>query len=459
MHLNTIPDHRRVLLLQGPIGPFFRRLARFLTRRGTEVFKINFNGGDALFFPGFAARNVFHFRDRTQNWKQQLQAILIENRIEAILLFGDCRFYHRVAIQVARRLGVEIYVFEEGYIRPDFFTLEYGGANGHSSLPRDRSFYDKRVPAGEAQTIQPVGTRIIWPTVFYAVLYGIAGAAGKAVFPYYRHHRKHFSIKHGLLWIRGWLRKPLYALRERKLLPRLSGPLSKKFFLVPLQIQSDSQLLVHSKYRHVNKFIQHVMASFSTDAPADRHLVFKHHPLDRGFRDYGTLVREAARAYGVEDRVHYVHDLHLPTLLRHALGTVVVNSTVGFSSLLHQTPVKTLGKAIYGLPGLVHQGSLASFWRKPEPIDQQLHRNFRRYLIAHTQINGSLYSWRGFRKGRELEPGDTSKAMAPAGPVYSLAEQCITIPAERTNTSWEQPAPHRQFTASNSSLRRTTTRV
>ena len=43
---------RRVLLLQAPVGPFFRRLARDLQWVGAQVCKINFNGGDTLFSGG-----------------------------------------------------------------------------------------------------------------------------------------------------------------------------------------------------------------------------------------------------------------------------------------------------------------------------------------------------------------------------------------------------------------------
>ena len=59
MLLNHIPNYRRVLLLQGPIGPFFRRLARFLEQHGTDVFKINFNAGDALFYTAAARPRVY----------------------------------------------------------------------------------------------------------------------------------------------------------------------------------------------------------------------------------------------------------------------------------------------------------------------------------------------------------------------------------------------------------------
>ncbi len=42
---------KRVLLLQGPVGPFFWNLSKDLQKRGADVFKFNFNAGDALFYP------------------------------------------------------------------------------------------------------------------------------------------------------------------------------------------------------------------------------------------------------------------------------------------------------------------------------------------------------------------------------------------------------------------------
>src|SRR2546423_12568053 len=42
---------KKVLLLQGPVGPFFRRLAKLLRAAGAADHKGNFNGGDCLFFP------------------------------------------------------------------------------------------------------------------------------------------------------------------------------------------------------------------------------------------------------------------------------------------------------------------------------------------------------------------------------------------------------------------------
>jgi capsular polysaccharide export protein len=59
---------KRVLMLQGPVGPFFARLATDLALVGAVVFKVNFNGGDWLFSQGAAFSRVFNFRGRSEDW-------------------------------------------------------------------------------------------------------------------------------------------------------------------------------------------------------------------------------------------------------------------------------------------------------------------------------------------------------------------------------------------------------
>src|SRR5262245_32306763 len=74
--------HRRVLILQGPMGPFFARLAAFLEQHGQIVSKVNFNGGDAWFYP----RGALAFDGTLEQWPAWLADVLLSRRIEAIAL-------------------------------------------------------------------------------------------------------------------------------------------------------------------------------------------------------------------------------------------------------------------------------------------------------------------------------------------------------------------------------------
>ena len=377
---------KRVLLLQGPVGPFFRRLAQDLTQAGAQVFKVNFNGGDWLFYPGAE----FNYRGNPQDWPAYFETLLEQLHFDVVMLFGDCRPIHRSAHVVAHRHGLEIGVFEEGYIRPHYVTLERFGVNDYSPLPRSPLFYLNR-PSPAIEAPQPLGNTY-YHTALWATLYYFAAGLLKPLFQKYRHHRP-LNWLEILPWLRSIWRKRYYAFKERGMQVRLTNKFAGRYFLVPLQVHNDAQIEKHSDYVSVENFIEEVTASFARHAPRGRLLVFKHHPMDRGYCDYAEFIVRCNKKYGLEGRCFYIHDQHLPTLLDHVCGVVVVNSTVGLSAILHGAPVKVCGKALYNMNGLTFRRSLEKFWReakhaKPNP---HLMKNFLDYLVAHSQLNGSFY--------------------------------------------------------------------
>lgn len=377
---------KHVLLLQGPLGPFFRRLARDLEANGARVSKINFHGGDWLFYP----RRSVSFRGRMEDWPNYLAQVLVEQKIDVVLMYGDCRPVHLCVREQAERLGIEIGVFEAGYVRPNYITLERSGINDYSTLPRTADFY-LRQPKREVAKPLPVGN-VFWHAARWAVLYYIAGSLLQPIFPHYQHHRS-LSAREGLLWLRGFWRKHYYHVKEGAIRRQLEKEYSGRFFLVPLQVHYDSQLRTHSEYTDVETFIQYVVADFAKNAVPESYLVIKHHPMDRAYRDYTRYCEQLAERYNLQGRLFCVHDLHLPTAFRHACGVVTVNSTVGLSAVLDGKPVIVCGRAIYDIPGLTYSGLLSDFWAaapKHKP-NRKVVRGFHAYLIEHTQMNGSVY--------------------------------------------------------------------
>ena len=71
---------------------------------------------------------------------------------------------------------------------------------------------------------------------------------------------------------------------------------------------------------------------------------------------------------------------------------VTINSTSGLSGLIHNMPVKVLGRAYYDIPGMTDQNTLAEFWNHPTPPDKELFHAYRMYHLNVTQINGNFYS-------------------------------------------------------------------
>jgi capsular polysaccharide export protein len=379
---------KRILLLQGPVGPFFARLAQDLRTVDAEVYKINFNAGDWIFYPNQA----INYRGTMQDWPAWLEELLIELNIDIVQLFGDCRPIHRAACQVASKLNIEIQVFEEGYVRPDYVTLELNGVNGFSRLSLDPEAFSTATEVAVQTPKKLEVPNAYWSMVAFSMVYFLIGSLGKFWFRHYQHHRP-LSILEALPWIRSAWRKLWYRWSERGQHEELTLSWHRKYYLVPLQVFNDSQLTEHSDCESIDLFIESTLISFAQHAPGDTLLVFKHHPMDRGYKDYTGLLQRLSQTAGISHRVRYIHDQHLPSLLDHARGVVIVNSTVGLSALHHQAPTKVCGRALYNLPGLTYQGTLDEFWNQAQDFkpNRDLYQRFRMRLINRTQLNGSFY--------------------------------------------------------------------
>lgn len=382
-------EGNKILFLQGPMGGFFQRLDLVFREKGAHTFKIGFNAGDWFFSN---KDNYIPYRDKKEKWGNFISSFLENNNIDKLFLFGDCRFYQRIAIEKSRKLGIEIFVFEEGYIRPDFITMERYGVNDFSHISRNRSFYEK-LDIGQLKEPEILDTqsrfyRRGWSATTYYVLAGLFHFR----YPNYRHHRDLNFASEAFYGIRSALRKYKYKITEREPKKKLSEKEGKNYYLVPLQTHNDFQITEHSDFSSIEEFIETVMNSFAKNAPRNRLLIFKHHPMDRGRKDYTKYINTLSEKLNIGGRAISVHDIHLPTLLKNAIGTVTINSTVGISSLYHHTPTIVLGNAIYDIDGLTCKNiPLDDFWVNYITPDAELFEKFRRYLIDQTQLNGSFY--------------------------------------------------------------------
>ncbi len=379
-------SNKRILLLQSPVGPFFYRFAKNLKSAGATVYKINFNGGDWLFYP----YKAINFRYSIKEWPQFFGNTLTVFNIDTVIMFGDCRPIHFIAREIATRQGLEVLVFEEGYVRPDYITLERFGVNNYSLLPRSPNFY-LNTRLTEIKPPKKVGHTFCYAAL-WAILYYLNSFLLWPYFKHYKHHRT-LSLLEAFPWLRSFWRKAIYLLSEADMQHKFISTLAGKYFLVPLQVNNDSQIFHHSKYNSIEEFIYEVINSFATYAPKHTYLVIKHHPMDRGYLDYSKLLRDFTKTHNLDDRVYYIHDQHLPTLLKHARGVVLVNSTVGLSAIYYNTPIKVCGHAIYDMDGLTFTGTLEDFWQEApnSTPDRKLFEHFYSYVVTHTQINGNFY--------------------------------------------------------------------
>lgn len=376
--------HHHILLIQGKMGSFFSRFASFLMGQGITVSKINLNAGDAHFYQH--SERVYNYKDTLGNFDTFVSRLISDESIDAVVCFGDCRPHHAIAGNVCRRIDTDFFVFEEGYLRPDYITLEKDGINGNSVL--DVSEIEHFIKAND----KPLFTdNRFYRMCFATIQYYIIARAKQGEYPYYEHYRGMTAWQEAMTWMKAPLIKARGYLPDKNLEKRLKNQLAERYFLVSLQVYNDSQITHHSDYQDVTEFIEEVIESFANFAPNDMHLVLKHHPLDRAHRQYGNLIHQLASNAKIAQRVHYGCDMHLPTLIRHSLGMVTINSTTGLQSIYHRKPTKTMGRAIYNVEKLTDQQPLDRFWQNPLAPDHQYYLKFREYLIEQTQLNGSFY--------------------------------------------------------------------
>ncbi|WP_225875775.1 1-acyl-sn-glycerol-3-phosphate acyltransferase [Cyanobium sp. NS01] len=391
-----------VLLLMGPIGLFFSRLWRYLHDCGVPAYKISY----PLHEFGFPRQARIPFSGSMEEWPAFLREVIQDKGIRHLFMYGDFIDPHRLAIEVAHSLNVDAYVFELGYVRPNYVTLERDRVNCRSNLNQPVSFYEA-LPAvahlPQARLDPGWRWRKIWkaPTFF------------QHAFTRYRIIEGEHKLQPSpaFLWcqVRGSVRYWMYRLQERKLKHLLVENLS--FFLAILQVSSDSQITTGSGFRGMHDFIETVIVSFAAHAHPSDHLAFKHHPRDRGYNNYKSLIHLLAEREGVAGRVHYFHDGPLSAFIRTCRGVVTVNSTVGLQSLFHAAATKVMGQTFYNLPGLTDQQPLDGFWAAPQTSSRPLFYRFYNHLVTTTQINGNFDGEFPFR---ETLPVALSARSSPA---------------------------------------------
>jgi capsular polysaccharide export protein len=378
----------KILFLQGPMGTFFKRLNAFFRENGATTYTICFNAGDRVFA---SPQHTFNFREKPSAWEIFFKEFITSHAITKIFLFGNCRYYHRKAILIAKEAGIDIFIFEEGYIRPDYITLEPNGVNGHSNIPKDSAFYRLLPRKKSVKKALPVDNSY-YVMALQATIYYLLNLIFKPVYPHYCHHRNASPFKEFGYALRNSFRKVMYAISEKSYCKLLKTDLYKNYYFVPLQTRTDFQILEYSNYPDITTFIHEVLVSFANHAPQDTHIVIKHHPMERGMPTYATYINNLSQKLGITNRVITVYDVHLPTCLSCARGTITINSTVGLSSLFHEIPTIALGNAMYDIDELTCCNmKLDQFWNEHKKPNRLLFLRFRNHVINTSQLNGGFY--------------------------------------------------------------------
>lgn len=385
---------RTFLFLQGPHGPFYRKLGRMLRKAGAQVWRVGFNAGDAaLWWPD---AGYIPFQGKSTDWPDALAALLRERQITDIVIYGDTRPIHAVAVRQAKAAGLRVHVFEEGYLRPYWVTYERGGSNGHSRL-MDLSLAEMTATEGDEIPTPPSHWGDMRQHVFWGAAYHWFVMFRNGNYPAFKPHRALPVRREALLYSKRLALMPFLAL-ERMIATRRVLRGGYPYHVALLQLEHDASFQAHSPFETMREFLDVAIEGFAKGAPRHHHLVFKAHPLESGQSPLRRLIRERAKACGISDRVHYLRGGKLAHILDQAQTAVTVNSTSGQQALWRGIPVRLFGTAIYAKPEFVSQQPLPAFFAHPQKPDSTAYRAFRQFLLETSQVPGGFYSSRGRRQ-------------------------------------------------------------
>lgn len=430
--------NRCFLFLQGPHGSFFYELGKALYKKGCRVLRVNLCGGDLIDWHAQA----LNYRGRGSDWSLWISNLIVQEQVSDLMIFGDWRPYHRDAVHIARLHNVQIWAFDEGYIRPYWITMERDGVNGNSHLAEnnENAFCKAEgkqteynfLPCNSSDKKQNLKTISLNDTAkanltksfdgsfselldtnvtgplhkrqLSALKYCTAQVLMSPLYPFYHTHRP-YGVLHEL--VSGWIPRILHGKkRHRKsieALKKLDG--KTRYFLFPLQLDSDSQVRRYSPFSGIREAIAWILTSFTNSAPKDVSIVIKNHPLDNGMIRYDRYIDRFAKACGISSRVIFLEEGNGNELIERSLGLVLINSTMGLQALQMGKAVFCLGQSIYARKGMALNtkiSSLDDFWKVPQKPNQEAVKEFVSSLKKDQVVNGNFYTEHGIEVAAEL---------------------------------------------------------
>ena len=394
MPLDEPKQFSNALILQGDWEGGLSNVALDLMSAGKRVTKAVFHAGDWIY--KWKRIPTIDFDAPIDSFEFWLRNYINNHEIDCLILYNQYRPYNAIAWDIAAELDLECIVFELGLLRPDYCSI-YTRELNHFAYLANRWANVKKLDLG---TDLPRGEsafrlgQMSTPKKMtqFATFYFFSRIVAKMLrrYTHYQDQRS-LSFRHHLMaGVRSLLR--FQGREKQQRFDRIfSSKWSGKYYFVPLQVHIDSQITRRSNFKSIGEFMDRVVTSFLKNAPSDTKLVFKVHPMDRGYKDYHQKVESYKALPGAKHRIFYLDRVHLPTALDNAKACITINSSVGLSALIHGCPTITLGEAAYDLDGLTYRGSLNDFWMKHGRVNMENTNKFVDLLKHTSQARGTLY--------------------------------------------------------------------
>lgn len=415
----------KILFLQSPYSLFFNELGKYLLKKKNRVYSLAFTLGDVFLKKDLKNIKVwkelkkkpleqdyknliddiekidnlyFKLRDKVDQGKltqkekiffykyyKFLEAFILENKIEKIVMMNDLRWQHAIAIHLAKKYNIDYIVFELGLFRPNTITLDHRGVNFNNSVPQNKNFYFnlKSFYKYDYTSINSGITEKQRNLILIA--YILLNKFGKLLGIYCPENNRGSMLDYFKRFKNTYIKKKA---------PQ-NATLERKYIFAPLQVKTDTQTIVHSDYNSMTEFMEDTITGvreYRKKYKSNIELVFKEHPMDQGKVSYDDFYKR----YKNYDWVKFLKNGNTKEIIKDSELVITINSTVGLEAIEMYKPVICMGRSFFTIEGIARESHLD---RLADDVnlelvtikDKELIDNFLNYLRYEYSIEGNLY--------------------------------------------------------------------
>ncbi|MGD8172436.1 phosphoribosylamine--glycine ligase [Vibrio sp. TRT 21S02] len=300
-----------------------------------------------------------------------LKQFIVERGINLLLIHNDTLWYHAIAILLCKELNIQYLVTELGLIRPYTTVIDNRGVNANGSLfyhPQRDVQIQRRKPKGSAFTKHDGVLSMLYFSVFLLGFFVERLLFNKTI-------ARYLHNDYGLGKYTKKLASKLLRDFRHSALETCQGDA-----LLLLQLENDSQILVHSELANNQRLIADVEAEMNK---LGIRLAIKRHPLDE------TSYQLGEQSYWVDGKLNQ--------LIKPAQFVITVNSSAATSVIETDTPLFLLGESIYAHPGVAKKVTLSQLHAEVNAMsastDTANRQHFLAFLKHHYLVSGAGFSF------------------------------------------------------------------
>lgn len=300
-----------------------------------------------------------------------LEKFIEQKCIDLVILHNESHWQHAIAVDICRTKNIKYLITEQGLIRPFTTVIDSVGTNAKSNIKFNANL--SYVRPCKADALPCVKDK---HDSFKSMLFFSFFLAGVKFESFYG-NKTIIRYMHNDYCLKKYTKRLFRRLTKKLTSPSVIKP---KSVLLLLQLESDSQILIHSSFS-CNQQVIDLVSEFAKNKGLE--VAVKYHPLSE-------------RNYHLRKNC-YVVDGQVAALANDSELVFTINSSASVDVLKTDTPLVLLGESIYDYPGIAHKIDLEKestirLDNIPE-VNTTLRHRFLDYLKNDYLLYGAGYSY------------------------------------------------------------------